>query len=279
MKPHKYLIWFLVLFVVMSSATPSSAKTYPSNGELNWKGINWEVRSGTGSPGNNYWNNEGAWIDDQNRMHLTITNKDGKWQCTDLKSENKYLYGTYTWKIVSPVFTYDKICVVGLFTYLTDKEEIDIEFSRWGYENGDQIDYSVQPYGISGNSKTYKVPAGIDGTNIINTLDWQPEYIRFTSKTAGGQVLSDFTYTNIGGIPRNPEYLMMNLWLFNGAPSDGKNIELIISDFSYNEDPADIPEVVPEKPEETSEPVENKIVENRKKYRDTKNIVHSYTRR
>ncbi|KKH50866.1 glycoside hydrolase family 16 protein [Methanosarcina sp. 1.H.A.2.2] len=227
-----YLILFITLFVVLISAVTIGATEYPSNGVINWKGQTWDVRSGTGQPGNNCWNNEGVWVDDKNRMHLTIVNDNGKWKCTEIDSRNKFLYGTFTWKVASPVFTYDKNSVVGLFTYLDDSQELDIEMARWGQSNGSQLWNAVQPYNISGNSKGVMIPSCITGTNTIHQIDWQPTYVRFTSSTTDGKILSEFNYTNVNGIPKNPEYVIMNLWL-QGAPSDGKNIELIISDFSY----------------------------------------------
>ena len=273
MKTDKYLIWFLALFVVTVSAMPTGATEYPSNGVLNWKGETWSLTSGVAGPGNNYWNNEGAWIDNQNRMHLTIVNEDGKWQSTMLNGEKAHLYGTYTWTVDSPALTYDKNSVVGLFTYLNDNEELDIEFARWGDAKADNLEYSVQPYKIKGNNEGYLIPSSIDGSNTIHTIEWTPKYIRFTSKTTGGKVISDYTYTNVAGIPKNPQYTLMNLWLFGSAPSDGKNIELIISDFSYTAYQEETPSYI-EDPKETPEPVENTIKENIRKHRDTPKHTH-----
>lgn len=234
MKTIKYLMCsFVLLFVLISvvSVVSAGANKYPSNGVINWKGQNWYLTGGQSNPGNNYWNNTGAWIDAQNRMHLTVSKDKGKWKCTMLNSQYAYLYGTFTWTVASPVYTFDKNSVVGLCTYLDDYHELDIETSRWGETKGKQLWYSVQPAKIDGNSKGYLVPSSIKGTNTVYKIEWKPDYVRFTSTQANGKIISDYNYTNVSGIPQQPESVIMNLWLM-APPSNGKNIELIISDFT-----------------------------------------------
>jgi endo-1,3-1,4-beta-glycanase ExoK len=231
MKEIKYLICLFALSIVLISVVPAGAKTCPSHGVLNWKGQNWYLTGGQSNPGNNYWNNAGAWIDNQNRLHLTIVKDKCKWKCTMLNSQCTYLYGTFTWTIDSPVYCFDKNSVVGLCTYLDDYHELDIETSRWGETRGNQLWYSVQPSKIEGNSRGYLVPSRVTGTKTIYRIEWKPDYVRFTSMQANGKIIADYNYTNVSGIPKQPESIIMNLWLM-APPSNGKNIELIISDFT-----------------------------------------------
>jgi hypothetical protein len=235
MKTIKYLMCLFVLLIVVILAVPSGVNTYSSHGVLNWKGQNWYLTGGKANPGNNYWNNTGAWIDNQNRMHLTVVNDNGKWKCTMLSSQYAYPYGTFTWTVASPVYTFDKNSVVGLCTYLDDYHELNIITSRWGEPNGNQLWYSIEPSKIKGNSKEYLVSSSIEGTNTTCRIEWKPNYVRFTSTQADGTVIADYNNTNISSIPHNPENVIMNLWL-TAPPSDGKNIELIISDFKVAKD-------------------------------------------
>jgi hypothetical protein len=223
----------LILLFLAISINLASANTFPQNGHLNWKGQTWDVRSEHGEPGPNYFSSSGAWIDDKNRMHLSVIKKNGKWYCSEIDSRTKFKYGTFTCKFASPVFQYDKNTICGMFTYLNDEEELDIELTRWGASGSNtrtknNIWYSVQPYSIKGNNKGFY--SGLSGADTIHIIDWQPTYVRFTSKTSTGKTISDFKY--VGKVPKNPEYLIFNVWL-QGAPSDGKNIDFIISDFSY----------------------------------------------
>lgn len=266
MKAVIYLICLFVLLVVLIPSTCIGATENTSNKVLNWKGQNWHLTDGKANPGNNYWNNKGAWIDNQNRLHLTIVNDEGTWKCTGLMSEDKYLYGTFTWTVASPVYTFDKNSVIGLFTYYNDSQELDVEITRWGETSWSDflystqfsktkgnnlvqvilssiesfiwdktgvsaLWYSVQPSEIRGNRLKHVVPLGITGTNTTYRIEWKPTYVRFTSMQESGEVIADFNYTNISGIPQKPERVMMNLWLL-APPYDGKNIELIISDFT-----------------------------------------------
>lgn len=230
----KYSICILALSVVLISVVQVGANTYPSNGVLNWKGQDWYLTDGKANPGNNYWDNTGAWIDSQNRLHLTIVRDNDEWKCTMLNSQYTYLYGTFTWTIASHVYCFDKNSVVGLCTYLDDCHELDIETSRWGETRGNQLWYSVQPSKIEGNNRGYLIPSSISGENTIYRIEWKPTYVRFTSTEANGNVIADYNYTNVSGVPQQPASVIMNFWLM-APPSDGKNIELIISDFTITD--------------------------------------------
>lgn len=229
-----------------SSSTTNSGSTltsqsnagniYPTNGVINWKGQRWYLTGGgRSSPGNNYWDNtgNGVWLDSQGKLHLTIRNDNGIWKSTMLNSQYKYKYGTFTWKVESPVYTYDKSSVVGLFTYFDDNNELDIETSRWGNTTNGNLWYTVQPYDVVGNEQGYNVPAYIDGSSTYYRIDWQPTYIRFVSWKSDGTLIADHTYTNTTGIPTTSQYAMMNFWMMNGATPQ-QEMELIISDFSVS---------------------------------------------
>jgi endo-1,3-1,4-beta-glycanase ExoK len=202
---------------------------YPKNGIIHWKGQTWDLLSGHSNPGNNYWNESGAWIDNQNRLHLSIIKKGGKWYCTGLGSESKYTYGTITWTVASPVHTFDKNSIFGLYTYQDDTHELDIESTRWGHKSGDDSDYSVQPSQNKGNERTYKV-TDANNANINYKLEWKPDYVKFSSMQ-NGKIVNEWKYTQTSGIPKTPENVCMNLWLIK-PPSNGKNIECIISNFN-----------------------------------------------
>lgn len=214
---------------------PSGVNTYPLDGVLNWKGQDWYLTSGYANPGNNYWNNTGAWIDDQDRLHLTVVNDSGTWKSTMLNSQNTYCYGTFTWNVASPVFTFGKNCVVGLCTYLDDYNASNVVISRWGDPNGNQLWYYKESSTVEGNSKEYLVSPSIEGANTTYRIEWKPNYIRFTSMQADGTVIADYNNTNSSTIPKDPESVIMNLWLV-APPSDGRNIELIISNFTVTND-------------------------------------------
>lgn len=233
MKITKYLMLFSIVIVLamLGLIVPAEANTYPSNGTIYWKGQEWD----------NLWDNTGnnTWVDDQDRLHLTVKNYGDMWSETTVSTKNKYLYGTFTWSLDSPVYTFDKNSVVGLFTYADNDHELDIEISRWQEDINSQLWYTVQPGLIKGNKYSYSIPSSTNGTNTKYRIKWKPNYVRFTAWKADGKVIASQTYTNISRIPAVPQYAVMNLWLLD-SPSDGQNIELIISDFTYTNTTLDI---------------------------------------
>lgn len=244
------LALFVVAFVVMTSI--AAASTYPSeNGVLRWKGQNWSVTSGDGfGSAYNNWSKSGEniWIDDEDKLHLTIKKDRGAWHCTQLATQRGYRYGKFTWKVESPVFTLDKNSVLGLFTYIDDNHEIDIEVSRWQKEQNKMLLFTNQPYYLPGNmitclpSKTANgvttTESGYDGSGMTLQIDWQPTYIDWKAWDNNRNLIAEAHYANVDRIPSVEQKVMMNLWLKQKPPSDGKDIEVVISDVKIEETPA-----------------------------------------
>lgn len=224
----------LLLTVIVSSA--AAANTTPRY--ITWNGQQWWVRDGIGNPSNNHWSNtnDSVWVDSNNKLHLTIKKVNGIWYSTDVESKTLFGYGTYKWTVDSPIMNFDPNVVAAMFYYLDDTHELDIEGSRWGEINNQRLWYSVQPYSINGNEHS-GIPSNspyISATNVVYQLDWQPTYIRFSATLSNGVTISDWKYTNLTYIPKNAGSMVMNLWQFNNKPpSDGKNVEMIISNFQY----------------------------------------------
>jgi beta-glucanase (GH16 family) len=219
----KYILLFLFLVMLVN---PATANVYPKNNQLVWKGYAWDVRTEYGEPGQNYFSSSGVYVDSAGRLHLQVFKKSGKWYCSEVDSRNKFKYGTFTCRFDSPVFQYNKNVVCGMFTYLNDREELDIELTKWGVASGNNIWYSVQPYNLNGHNKGY-IGKGT-GVGSTHTIEWMPTYVKFTSRDSSGKIISNFMYT--GNAPKNPEYLIFNVWL-QGASS--QPIDFVVSDFKY----------------------------------------------
>ncbi|MEA2075541.1 MAG: hypothetical protein U9O85_07395 [Euryarchaeota archaeon] len=147
---------------------------------INFSHIMWDVRPGseiTQGPGDNYWSNstENIWKDGDGQLHLKIINRSGKWYCPEIYSQETFGYGSYYFFASSRVDELDKNVVVGLFTYLDDNNEIDIEFSKWGEDNADNSQYVVQPYYHAGN--THRFDMQLNGDYSTHCIDWHQNYI------------------------------------------------------------------------------------------------------
>ena len=219
-----------------------------SNAVISWSGFNWNVKNGTSlSPGpNNYSNSsDNVWVDDQDRLHLTIKNDGGKWNCTDIECQDDFTFGKFTWKIdsSSQIFNMSQPAAwLGLFTYRDDNNENDVEISRWQGQGNHLVLYTVQPYGIPGNSIGYlpatttngntATAAGYNGMGATVSINRQPNYIDFETLDDNNNVIASEHFTNVSAIDQGPEKLMTNLYL-RDIPAGGSDVECIIDSVTY----------------------------------------------
>jgi hypothetical protein len=210
---------------------------YPT--EISWSGRTWQVKSSASrvGPGPNFFSAspENVWVDATGRLHLKITQRNGRWSCAEIISRDSPGYGTYLFEIASPVADLDRNAVLGLFTW-SDKaayahREIDIEFARWGdASDPTNAQYVVQPYDRPGHlhrlTATGTAPA-------VHGFTWRPAQVGFASSDLAAWD-HDWTYTG-SDVPRSGgENVRLNLWLFGGAaPSNGQEIEVVVTRFTF----------------------------------------------
>lgn len=211
-------------------ANVADADTY-----LNWCGEEWQVRSGTGNPGGNNWNNldNSVWIDGNQKLHLTIQKVGDIWYSTEVDTTSTdYTYGVYTWKVSSPILNLDPNIVAAMFFRHNDTNEIDIEATQWGLRYNDRLSYSVQPNAYQSAIPYYspyrKAPY------VTYMFDWEPTYVHFTAKLYNVIVISDWNCTDQTSIPHVEGGVAMQMWLMDHLPPiNGQNAEMVLSDFSY----------------------------------------------
>ncbi len=207
---------------------PAAART------VTFSGSTWTVRNGFGGPGPNLFSDdpENVWVDAQGRLHLAITYRGGIWYCAEVISTQTVGYGGYGWVLDSRVDNLDLNAVLGLFTYGSDANEVDIEFSRFGGATATNAQYVVQP---AGYDQLWRWNM-IDAVPSAHGFVWspyspsQPENVEFASFSSSA-VLQDHRLTE----PLPPlagQQAHMNLWLYGGMPPSGPQ-EVIISSFGY----------------------------------------------
>lgn len=160
---------------------------------IRWGGKTWSIRS-TDEPGGplaNYFDSResAVRVDDSGALILRIAPQEGIWRAAEVILKRRAGYGTYTWKINSPISDLDPSIVLGLFTYSQDPgwshREIDIEISAWGdpsYKNQGQ--FVIQPYDQTGNMFTF--PVGMAAGPTTHSFTWLPDRIEFMSWTGHG---------------------------------------------------------------------------------------------
>lgn len=219
----------------------------PGQRKISWSGMDWLVKTGDlpVGPGPNYFSTsaENVWVDDQGRLHLRMTNRDGRWNCAEIYSEHKLGYGTYRVYLDGRVDDLDPNIVLGLFTWSDHTceyahREIDIEFSRWGVANDPNAQFVIQPWYTPGNRERFVMPGVSKSTHVFT---WQPDQVRFgsfeehCSDPTSCTVVHSWTYSKTSGIPLSgDERVHLNLWLREGlAPTNGQEREVVISRFEF----------------------------------------------
>ncbi len=207
---------------------------------IEFSGYTWKVKASEtrAGPGPNYFSDRGedVWVDESGRLHLRIVYRDSRWYCTEVFTSEPLGYGTYTFTLASRVDQLDRNVVLGLFTWDDtvpeyNYREIDIEFSRWGEETGDNSQYVVQPWDHAGNRHQFNMV--LQGDYSTHRFNWGSGSIQFSSYQGHAPSLGDeietWLYTGTDVPPAGAGNARINLWLLNGdPPSDGQGVEVII---------------------------------------------------
>ena len=236
----------LALAIISFAVSVCDAKT------ITFADRTWTVRpSGDGDPGPkgyiNHWSENNAWVDSSGQLHLKISKANGKWYCAEIFSNEKLGFGQYQWYVIGRLDKLHPNVVLGLFPYLgpDERNEIDIEMSKWGKVNNNMGKFTVWPAktGLSRNGHSFSFT--LNGDNTTLRFNWQRTSIFFQMLNGhrtdnnyeiakGKWNYSPVKYLDY--IPQRPMPVRMNLWLFKGAPpcdvpSDCKEVEIIIKRF------------------------------------------------
>lgn len=224
----------------VSVFTPASENFDAGIRTIQFAGVRWIVKSGFGGPGPNNWSDspQSVWVDSLGRLHLKIRKINGAWHCAEVYTEHVTDYGEHRFLTEGFIDRMDKSAVLGMFVYADDRNEIDIEYTKWGQAgNRNTGHYTVQPYTTSTN--VWDFPARLDSVRSTHFFNWQPDSIRFGSiqghylaePDSAKRYLQRWTYKG-RDIPNPLRRLKtrINLWLFRGAaPTDTSNLEVIIA--------------------------------------------------
>ncbi len=213
---------------------------------ISFSGYNWSVKSSvdeaagifwTVNPGQNYFSHyvNNVWVDEQGRLHLKVTQQNGKWYCAEVRCSDHLGYGKYTFSLSSGFEQINENVVLGLFTYddetIFPNREIDIEFSRWGTPLNENGQYVIQPWYVTGNIQRFNVIH--NSLDSIHSFTWNPQSINFQSHYSDETSIQSWSYEG-GNIPRTgTENLRINLWLNAQSPSDGEEVEVVIDKFEF----------------------------------------------
>ena len=235
---------------VMQSEHNSAAGTKSNHSgdvrTIEFSGYEWKVKSSSGrvGPGPNYFSDskDNIEVDAQGRLHLRITQRDGRWYCAEVISARSFGYGTYRFSVDTNFDNMDPRVVLGLFTWSDAPaychREIDVEISQWGNKDNKNGQFVVQPYTRPGSIVRFQIPPGLNAST--HSFVWKPDSV-FCQSLKGIQanqsganfIIQEHTF--IQGIPQaGGENTRINLWLMAGhPPTNRKEMEIIISKFEF----------------------------------------------
>jgi hypothetical protein len=217
----------------------------PAARRIQFSGYDWVVKSSEGrvGPGPNYFSDssDNVSVDDRGRLHLRLTERDGRWYCAEVVSARSFGYGTYRFYLDTTAEDLDPQVVLGMFTWNDDPadnhREIDVEVSRWGRADNENGQFVVQPYTRPQNIVRFQIPKGLAATT--HQFTWKPDSVlaqSFAGHDAAppgpDAVISQHTFTQ--GVPRaGGENARINLWLLFGRPPQAREQEIIVSKFEF----------------------------------------------
>jgi len=245
---------------IQNTSTPTLGS---ADGIIEFAGRTWNVKSGCGlGPGPNCWSNntESVWVQDE-ALHLKIRKIGDKWYSAEVSTVECTQYGMHRFFVSGDLSSLDKNVVAAPFLYKDDQNEIDMEFSKWAEENPvENVQYVIQPWDVSGN--IYRFPIPQDVTESTHSIDWEPSSIHFISIRGYSQelltsdnLLDEWEYKG-NNIPTEEGCLRVhiNLWQVKGnPPSDGREVELVISDAQFPAPYQPPPTPIPPTPIPTTE--------------------------
>lgn len=191
---------------------------------------------------NNFTNStDNAFVDSLGQLHLKITQRNGKWYCSEVDLVKSLGYGKYRFYLASRVDQLPQNVVLGLFTYDSDptyhNREIDIEFSKWGYPTNFNSQYVVQPWDVTQNISRFD--SQLSGDYTTHSIDWTTNKVSFESlyghyATAPDStyVMNSWSYSGLDIPLAGNEKIIMNLWNYEGkAPT--QKVEVVIKKFEF----------------------------------------------
>ncbi|MFZ2782593.1 MAG: hypothetical protein WAZ31_11200 [Rectinemataceae bacterium] len=243
-----------VLFMCFALAVgfDAAAQRKPPLPRMKFSGFDWVVRTSEVSEGprDNLFGGRDVSVFAENggSLVLKITEDEGAWKAAEVYYPHRFGYGTYLFRISTPLADLDPNVVLGLFTYSSQRaynnREIDIEFSAWGEKTDLPTlgQFVVQPYDDAGHMNSFPVTAFTGPSS--HAFTWLEDRVEFASWTGLGprpaegdpSLVASWTFVGAKAVPKpGNEAVHMNLYLADGnSPPAGKGrTSVTIESFSF----------------------------------------------
>ena len=243
-----FLFLSLIIFLSCSKQSAQTVSTSTLNNAtaatVQFSGYIWNVKNGAHlGPGPNYWSRNNVWVDTNGFLHLKITKDSatGKWYYAEVSTQQAFGFGKWQFWVEERIDKMDKNVVLGLFNYSGNDgfDEMDIEWARWGNDKYPNCNYTVWPAQKGYKNFSYVKEISLSGKNTTQRFIRTDSSVSFQSLQGfTNESSNQFAHALCTSPPKSVSTLAMpayiNLWLMSGmAPSNGKEVEIIIHKFSY----------------------------------------------
>jgi len=205
---------------------------------IHFSGYDWTVRASGSDRGGEplSYDPENVWVDAKGNLHLRMGERNGRWACAEVYLTRALGLGTYRF-VVQDSAHLPVSAIVGLFTFDEQsldqaRNELDVELSRWGNENGKNAQYVVQPFYIPENVVRFNVPPGV----ITHEFRWASGSAAFQTlrgSSPNGAVIAKHEFTS--GIPNAAgQTVHIDLYDYHHSRSGARDpVEVVIEKFDY----------------------------------------------
>jgi hypothetical protein len=238
------------LLLSLLAASPLLAQERLQVQTLTFSGNTWIVRQTLEREGpmDNYFGGRdlSVILNDDKSLTLAISRKEGIWYSGEVTLQKRVGYGTYIFKVRTPLSALDSNAVLGLFTYSQANayyhREIDIEFSAWGKRDAPVLgQYVVQPYDSPGHMSIFGL-SGIDGPATYS-FTWKEGQIEFLSwrgyaprpEVGSPSIIAAWTFSDPKATPKSSAQVHLNFYLAPGTmpPSGSGSLAVTIDSFEF----------------------------------------------
>lgn len=204
---------------------------------IHFSGYDWSVRSAGSDRGGapRSYDPENAWTDAKGFLHLKMDQRNGEWLCSEINLNRSLGYGSYRF-VVQDTSHLGLSAVLGMFTFDEksvdeNRNELDVEVSRWGDPDRENTQYVVQPFYVADNVFRFNAPPG----NLTYTFRWEPGNAAFntTRGVTGGPTVSQHVFTS--GVPAaTGQTAHIDLFDFHYSKTSAHQpAEVVIEKFEY----------------------------------------------
>jgi hypothetical protein len=207
---------------------------------LTFSGYDWQVRQqSTDRHGLNEFDARNTRVDGEGRLHLLLTERDGRWTGAEVIMTRSLGYGTYSFDL-RDLSQLDPSAVFSVYTWDAlgadqNYRELTIDFSRWGDPRNMGGQYVVQPESVPANVFRFAIPAA----DVTHSFRWEPGRVAFRSVRRGGrspggdEAIAERLFTAQVPTAGSESVHLTLVYNRDAAKPPSGNVEVVVEKFAF----------------------------------------------